>query len=121
MEMHVVNLKEKADKIQELHKYKLIAELNNYQFKLVKANREFVWHKHDETDEAFFVVEGHMTVATREKDFLLNAGEMIVVPKGVEHRPVYDSQATVMLIEPSTTINTGNVGGPMTDTELERI
>ncbi len=121
MEIRVVNLKEKADKIQELHKYKLIAELNNYQFKLVKAKREFICHTHPETDEVFFVVEGKMKLALRDTEFELNEGEMIVVPKGVEHRPVCDEVCTVMLIEPNTTVNTGNTGGPLTDPDVEWI
>lgn len=121
METRVVNLREKAGKIKELHKYKLVAELNNYQFKLVKAKREFIWHAHPETDEVFFVVEGKMKLAFRDKEFELKEGEMIVVPKGVEHRPICEEVCTIMLIEPDTTVNTGNAGGALTDTEIEWI
>jgi mannose-6-phosphate isomerase-like protein (cupin superfamily) len=121
MDIRVVNLEEKAGLIQELHKYKLIAELNDYQFKLVKAQREFIWHSHPETDEVFFVVQGRMQLALRDQVFDLEKGEMIVVPKGVEHKPICDSLCTVMLIEPSGTLNTGNAGGPLTDAELEWI
>ncbi len=121
MEMRVVNLEEKARLIKERHKYKLIAELNDYQFKLVKAKREFIWHSHEETDEMFFVVEGQMKLATHGKVFELEKGELIVVPKGVEHKPIYDTECTVMLVEPSGTLNTGNAGGPLTDTDLEWI
>jgi mannose-6-phosphate isomerase-like protein (cupin superfamily) len=121
METRVVNLKDKACLIKELHQYKLIAELNDYHLKLVKAKREFVWHSHPETDELFFVVEGKMKLAFRDRTFKLKEGELIVVPKGVEHRPVCESECTIMLIEPGTTLNTGNAGGPLTDTTLEWI
>src|SRR5260221_5862921 len=115
METRVVNLANKADEIKELHKYKLVAELNDLQFKLVKAKREFVWHSHSETDEAFFVVEGCMKLAFRDRAFELVKGELIVVPKGVEHRPICETECTVLLIEPKGTVNTGTAGGPMTD------
>lgn len=121
METRVVNLREKAGLINELHQYKLIAELNNYQLKLVKAKREFVWHSHPETDELFFVVEGTMRLAFRDRIFDLKEGELIVVPKGLEHRPVCETECAVMLIEPRDTLNTGNAGGPLTDTSLEWI
>ncbi|MBN2125471.1 MAG: cupin domain-containing protein [Deltaproteobacteria bacterium] len=121
MEIRVVNLEEKAGLIKELHKYKLVAELNDYQFKLVKARREFIWHSHEETDEMFFIVEGRMKLAFRDRVFELNRGEMIVVPKGVEHKPICDTECTVMLVEPRGTVNTGNAGGDLTDTELEWI
>ena len=103
MNIRVVNLEEKASQIRELHKYKLIAELNDYQVKLVKAKREFVWHSHPETDELFLVVEGKMQLAFRDKVFDLKTGELIVVPRGIEHKPICDTQCTVMLIEPKGT------------------
>jgi mannose-6-phosphate isomerase-like protein (cupin superfamily) len=121
MDIRVVNLKGKADLIKELHQYKLIAEINNYQVKLVKAKREFIWHSHPETDELFFVVEGTMKLAFRDRALELREGELIVVPKGVEHKPICETQCTVLLIEPSDTLNTGNAGGPLTDTNLEWI
>lgn len=124
MEPRVVNLEEKASLIKETQKYKLIAELNDYQLKLVRGvKREFVWHSHPETDELFYIVQGRMKVAFRNREFILNKGELLVVPKGIEHRPVYydNEECTVMLIEPRGTLNTGSAGGPMTDTELEWI
>jgi len=121
METRVINLVKKASQIGELHKYKLVAELNDLQFKLVKAKREFVWHSHAETDEAFFVVEGRMQLEFRDRVFELEKGELIVVPKGVEHRPICETECTVLLIEPKGTANTGMAGGPMTDSSLERI
>ncbi len=77
-----------------MHKYKLIADLNDYQFKLVRAKREFIWHSHPETDELFFVVDERMKLALREKVFDLNKGELIFVPKGIEHRPICDEECT---------------------------
>ena len=121
MTIRVVNLEEKASQIKERHKYKLIAALNDYQIKLVKAKREFVWHSHPETDELFFVIEGTMQLALRDQVFDLKEGELIVVPKGVEHKPVCETECTVMLIEPKGILNTGDAGGPLTDTELEWI
>jgi mannose-6-phosphate isomerase-like protein (cupin superfamily) len=121
MEIRVVNLEQKSSLINERHKYKLIAELNDYQFKLVKARRDFVWHSHLETDEAFFVVEGKMQLAFRDRIFDVHKGELIVVPKGTEHKPICTTECTVMLIEPNGTVNTGNAGGSLTDAELEWI
>ena len=121
MEIRVVNLEEKAKLIHELHKYKLVAELNDIQFKLVKSKREFIWHSHEETDEMFFVVEGEIKLAFREKIFTLKKGELIVVPKGIEHRPVCETECTILLVEPRGTVNTGKAGGMLTDMELEWI
>jgi mannose-6-phosphate isomerase-like protein (cupin superfamily) len=121
MEIRVVNLQEKADLIEELHQYKLIAELNNYQVKLVKAKREFIWHSHPQTDELFFMVEGKMKLAFRDRTMEVKKGELIVVPKGMEHKPICKTECTVMLIEPGETLNSGSAGGPLTDTNLEWI
>ena len=119
MEINVINFEDKARKIQELHSYKLVAEMNEYQFKLVKAKREFIWHKHVETDEVFMVIEGHLQIDLRDKTLNLNKGEMVVIPKGIEHKPVCKEECTILLIEPSGTVNTGNAGGDLTDTDLE--
>lgn len=121
MDPRVVNLKEKANLIHDLHSYKLIAELNNYQFKPVKAKREFVFHTHDETDEVFFVVEEKMKLHIEEEIFDLKEDEMIVVPKGMRHKPICETECTAMLIEPTSTINTGNVKSNLTDMRLEWI
>jgi mannose-6-phosphate isomerase-like protein (cupin superfamily) len=121
MDIRVVNLKEKAGLIHELHSYKLIAELNNYQVKLVKAQREFVWHHHDATDELFMVVEGRMQIALRDRTFELQEGELVVIPKGVDHKPICIERCTVLLIEPKGTLNTGNTGGALTDTGISWI
>jgi mannose-6-phosphate isomerase-like protein (cupin superfamily) len=119
MEIKKINIQGKANLITELHSYKIIAQMNDYYFKLVKAKRDFVWHQHPETDEVFVGIEGSFKLATREKVFEINEGEIIVVPKGVEHKPICEEECCVMLIEPKETINTGNAGGSLTDTNLE--
>lgn len=121
MEIKVINIHEKADLVTELHKYKVIAEMNDYYFKLVKAKREFVWHQHPETDEVFITVQGRFKIALRDKILTLSEGDMVVIPKGVEHKPICEEECCVMLIEPKATINTGNAGGNLTDMELEWI
>lgn len=121
MMIRKVNIEEKADLIKELHSYKIVAEMNDYYFKLVKAKREFIWHQHPETDEVFVGIKGLFKLATREEIFEIHEGEMIVVPKGVEHKPICEEECCIMLIEPKETINTGNAGGALTDTNLEWI
>ncbi|MFH1123773.1 MAG: cupin domain-containing protein [Pseudomonadota bacterium] len=121
MDISVINLEEKSRKIKELHAYKLVAQMNDYHFKLVKAKREFIWHQHAETDEVFMVIEGHLRIDLREKALNLTKGEMVVIPKGVEHKPYCEEECTVLLIEPAETLNTGNAGGSLTDTNLEWI
>jgi mannose-6-phosphate isomerase-like protein (cupin superfamily) len=116
-----ISIREKASLIKELHQYKIIAEMNDYYFKLVKAKREFVWHAHPETDEVFLVVEGAFDLALRDGTIRLSEGEMAVVPKGIEHKPICKEECCVMLIEPKTTVNTGTAGGELTDTNLEWI
>lgn len=121
MDIRVVNLKEKAGLIHELHSYKLIARLNTYQLKLVKAQREFIWHHHDNTDELFMVVEGRMQIALRDRILDVKEGEIVVIPKGVDHKPICIECCTVLLIEPEGTLNTGNAGGALTDTGISWI
>ncbi len=122
MEINVINLKQKADLINELHSYKCVAKMNDSLFKLVKAKREFIWHRHPETDETFIVIEGNLTIELRDKTLhLLSEGDMVVIPKGVEHKPVCTDICTILLIEPEGTVNTGNAGGDLTDTTVEWI
>lgn len=121
MEIKVVNLEEKFGKIKELHSYKVIAKMNNYYFKLVKVEREFIWHRHPETDEVFMVVDGNLTIELRDKTLELKKLEMVVIPKGVEHKPKCKEECKLLLIEPMDTINTGNAGSDLTDTKLEWI
>ncbi len=121
MDVSVINLKEKASLIKELHAYKRVAQMNDYEFKLVKVQRSFVWHKHPDTDEVFLAVEGGFEIELRDKTLTLSQGDMVVVPKNVEHRPVCKELCTIMLIEPRGTVNTGDAGGGLTDTEVEAI
>ena len=88
--------------------------MNDYQFKLVKVQGEFVWHHHDDTDEAFIVIEGSMKIEFKEDTIELNAGEMFVVPRGVEHRPVAENECKVMIVEPRGVTNTGSAEGART-------
>ena len=112
--MESINFAEKLQKFDELWTPKVISELNNYQFKLAKIQGEFVWHKHEDTDEAFIVIHGSMGIEFRDRDVTLHKGEMFVVPKNVEHRPYAQQECHIMLIEPQGVINTGESGGNLT-------
>ena len=109
MSKAVINLSDKLSRFTEYWSPRVIAELNDYQFKLAKLKGEFTWHKHPDTDEAFIVLKGSMTIELRDADVQLSEGEMYVVPKGVEHKPVAPEECHVMLIEPRGVINTGDV------------
>jgi mannose-6-phosphate isomerase-like protein (cupin superfamily) len=121
VDVAAINLEEKARKIKELHSYKIVAQMNNYYFKLVKAKREFIWHKHPDTDEVFMVIDGNLRIDLRDKTLNLAKGEMVVIPKGIEHKPTCHEECTILLIEPVETVNTGDAGGDLTDTDLEWI
>ncbi len=115
-----VNLAEKLALFDEHWSPKVVGELNGQHVKLVKILGEFTWHHHDEEDELFFVVEGRFRMEFRDRSVWIEEGELIVVPRGVEHRPVAEEEAHVMLFEPASTLNTGNVQNELT-TEAERI
>jgi mannose-6-phosphate isomerase-like protein (cupin superfamily) len=121
MDISVVNFEEKFAKIKEQLSPKIIAQMNNCHFKLVKSKGEFIWHKHPETDEAFLIIDGNYEIHLREKVLKLKKGEMVVIPKGVEHKPFAKEECKVLLIEPEGTLNTGDAGGNLTVTELEWI
>ena len=121
MPIDVINIMEKFAKIPELHKYKAVARMNNNLFKLVRMNREFIWHSHEDTDEVFMVFGGSLTIELRDKALKLGPGDMVSIPRGVEHRPVSSGECLIMLIEPDTTVNTGNAGGALQDDEVEWI
>mgnify|MGYP001116834872 CR=1 FL=1 len=104
---HVINLKDKFLKFSEHWTPKVIAEMNDYQFKLVKIQCEFTWHDHQDSDEVFLVIQGHMHIAFRDHQVDLSAGELFVVPKGVEHKPFSENECQIMIIEPRGVINTG--------------
>ncbi|MEE9163801.1 MAG: cupin domain-containing protein [Thermoplasmata archaeon] len=118
--MDSVNLAEKFASFDELWKPKIVGEVNDAYVKLVKVKGTFVWHQHEQEDELFFVVNGRMRLQLRTGDISLQAGEMAVVPRGVEHRPVAEEEAHVLLIEPKSTRNTGDVQDNRT-TEAEWI
>ena len=115
-----VNVAQKLSLFDEHWSPKIVGELNGQHVKLVKISGEFVWHHHDEEDELFFVLEGRFRMEFRDRDVWLEEGEMIVVPRGVEHRAVAEEEVHVMLFEPASTLNTGNVRNELT-TEAERI
>ena len=119
--MNKINLLEKFALFNEHWSPKIAGELNGQQVKLAKLKGEFVWHKHDEEDELFFVVKGSFNMELRDKTIVLSEGEFLIVPRGVEHRPVAATEAWVMLFEPATTLNTGNVIDEKTKTTLETI
>ena len=116
-----VNPGEKLALFDEQWRPKIVAELNDAYVKVVKLEGEFVWHHHDDEDELFWVVSGRLRMELRDGEVLLDPGELLVVPKGVEHRPVADGETHVVLIEPKTTLNTGNVRDERTVDELDRI
>lgn len=109
-----INLLEKFELFSDHWSPRVIAELNDYQFKLAKFVGSFVWHDHSDTDEVFIVVEGEMGIEFRDRTVRLSQGQMIVVPRGVEHRPFAESECKVMLIEPRGVVNTGESGGEYT-------
>ena len=109
-----INLAEKFAKFSEHWSPKIVARMNDDEFKLVKLQGEFVWHSHADTDEVFIVVDGEMTLHFRDGDVRLRAGEMFVVPKGVEHKPYAAGEVKLLLIEPRGILNTGHAGGERT-------
>jgi mannose-6-phosphate isomerase-like protein (cupin superfamily) len=109
-----INFLEKLSKIQDQWSPKVIAELNDYQFKLVKVQGEFVWHEHAETDEAFIVLMGRLKIELPETTVELATGDLFVVPRGIQHKPSADEECHVLVIEPRGVVNTGDVGGDLT-------
>lgn len=112
--MGKINFQEKLAKFSEHWTPKVIAEMNDYQFKLVKIQGEFVWHNHSDTDEVFIVIEGSMKIEFDEGTVELNEGEMYVVPKGVQHKPYAENECKVMLVEPKGVVNTGESDSDLT-------
>ena len=114
MKYEALNFDEKLSLFDEHWSPKVIAEMNDYQFKLVKLKGDFVWHDHKDTDETFIVLEGNLRIDFRDGQVNLSKGEMFVVPKGVEHKPYADEEVKVLLIEPQGVVNTGEEGGGLT-------
>jgi mannose-6-phosphate isomerase-like protein (cupin superfamily) len=109
-----INFAEKLGLFSEQWQPKVIAELNDYQFKIVRIEGDFIWHEHAETDEAFIILEGELRIDFRDGSVLLKAGEMYVVPKGVEHKPFAAREVKMLLIEPRGVLNTGETEGERT-------
>ena len=112
-----INFKDKLSKFNKHWSPRIIAEMNDYQFKVAKIKGEFVWHDHKHTDETFIVLQGEMSLKFRDRTVKLSAGEMFVVPKGVEHKPCAKKECKILVIEPRGVINTGEAGGELTITE----
>ncbi len=121
MTQEKVNLAQKLSLFEEPWSPKVVGELNGQDVKLVKLLGEFVWHHHDDEDELFLVVNGRFRIEYRDRSEWIEAGEFVVVPRGVEHRPVAEEEAHVMLFEPASTVNTGNVTDEKTQEALDRI
>lgn len=112
-----VNLAEKFGRFDEQWSPRIVGELNDAHVKLVKVQGEFIWHHHDAEDELFFVVKGRLQMQLRDRDIWVEAGEFVIIPKGVEHRPVAEEETYLMLLELKTTVNTGNVQSERTAPE----
>lgn len=119
--MEKVNVEEKLALFQDYWNPRVAGELNGQQVKLVKFKGEFVWHKHDHEDELFYVVKGQFKMEFRDKTIELRENEFLIVPKGVEHRPEAEAEVSIMLFEPGTTLNTGNIKNDLTRTRLDLI
>lgn len=109
MEYQPTNLREKLKLFSEQWSPKIIAQMNDYHFKVAKVQGEFIWHDHPETDEVFLVLHGQLEIQFRDGSAMLNEGDMFVVPRGVEHKPVAEQECHILLIEPAGTVNTGDV------------
>ena len=112
--MNKINLKKKLSKFSNYWSPRVIAEMNDYQFKLVKIKGEFVWHSHQDTDEVFIVLNGSMNIEFKDKTISLSKGEMFVVEKGVEHKPYSEDECEIMIVEPKGVVNTGDSDSKLT-------
>ena len=119
--MEKVNLAQTFGRFEEHWSPKIAGELNGQYIKLVKLKGEFVWHHHEQEDEMFLVVKGRLTLKLRDRDVVLGPGEFFIVPRGVEHLPVAEEEAHVLLFEPKSTLNTGNLRNERTREKLERL
>ncbi len=116
-----VNLAQKFSSFSDQWSPKIAGEVNDFHVKLAKLQGEFVWHQHENEDEMFLVVKGRLLIKLRDQDIVLNEGEFVVIPRGVEHLPVAEEEVHVVLFEPKATLNTGNVQNERTVSDLQRI
>jgi mannose-6-phosphate isomerase-like protein (cupin superfamily) len=119
--MHAINLKDKFAKFEDYCKPRVIGEVNDCDVKAVKLKGEFPWHHHETEDELFLVVKGTLRMKFRDHEAVVREGEFVIVPHGVEHCPVADEETHIVLIEPRSTLNTGNIQNERTVGQLERI
>ncbi|MEJ2412396.1 MAG: cupin domain-containing protein [Anaerolineales bacterium] len=121
MMIDVVNLTDKFSLFTEQWAPRVIAQLNDYHFKIAKIQGEFIWHSHSETDEVFLVVDGSLTIHLRDGKLQLEQGELCVIPRGVDHKPAAEHECQILMIEPAGTLNTGDAGGHRTIDNVEWI
>ncbi len=119
--METVNLKEKFSRFSDYCNPRIVGEVNDCHVKTVKLKGEFIWHHHDQEDELFLVVKGTLRMKFRDREAIVREGEFVIVPRGVEHCPVADEEVHIVLIEPKSTSNTGNITNERTVAQLERI
>ncbi|HXB13237.1 MAG TPA: cupin domain-containing protein [Bacteroidia bacterium] len=121
MSIEKVNIEQKFSLFNDIWNPRIVGELNGQYVKLGRFKGDFIWHKHDNEDEMFLVTKGSFKMELRDKTLMINEGDFIIIPKGVEHRPVAETEAEVMLFEPATTLNTGDKRDALTKDKLERI
>jgi len=119
--MHTVNLADKFLQFQDYWNPRIVGEVNDFHVKAVKLKGQFVWHHHEKEDELFLVVKGTLRMRLRDREEIIREGEFLIVPHGVEHMPVADEEVHIILLEPKTTLNTGNVTNERTVRQLEQI
>ena len=119
--MEKINLAEKLSAFSDYFNPRIVGELNGQQVKLVKFRGEFIWHHHEAEDELFYVVKGSFDIQLRDKTITVNAGEFLIMPRGVEHRPVSAEEVEILLFEPATTLNTGNIENEKTVRDLQHL
>lgn len=121
MMIDVVNLTDKFSLFTEQWAPRVIAQLNDYHFKIAKIQGEFIWHSHSETDEVFLVIDGSLTIHLRDGKLQLEKGELCVIPRGVDHKPAAERECQILMVEPAGTLNTGDAGGDRTVDDVEWI
>ena len=119
--MEKVNLSDKLSRFTDHWRPKIVGELNGQQVKLAKLQGEFVWHAHENEDELFLVIEGRLVIQLRDRDIVLDPGEFVIIPRGIEHKPVADEEVHVLLFEPASTLNTGTLRNERTVEQLDWI